>query len=76
MKNPSHYLNAHQSRKREPTQYENLLGDAIERGFAAGHWQLPALVVYLSQSGPRAPNGEVWTAESFQATMQRLAQEA
>jgi hypothetical protein len=76
MKTQTLYLNSHQSRKREPTQYENLLGDAIERGFAAGHWELPALVAYLNQSGPRAPNGEAWTDASYQATMQRLAQEA
>ena len=76
MKTQSLYLNAHQSRKREPTQFENLLGDAVERAFAAGHWELAALVGYLNQSGPRAPNGEAWTAASYQATMQRLAQEA
>ena len=76
MKTQSLYLNSHQSRKREPTQYENLLGDAIERGFSAGHWELTALVAYLNQSGPRAPNGERWSEESFSATMQRFAQEA
>lgn len=72
----SQYLNPHQSRRREPTQWENLLGDAIERAFAAGHWELEALVAQLNRSGPRAPNGEEWTVESFTATMARLAQEA
>lgn len=76
MKTPSLYLNSNQSRNRVPTQYENLLGDAIERGFAAGHWELAALVGYLNQSGPRAPNGEAWSEALFSATMQRLAQEA
>jgi hypothetical protein len=66
------YLNPHQSRKREPTQFENLLGDAIERAFAAGHWELDALVAHLNQTGQRAPNGEAWTAETFCATMQQL----
>jgi hypothetical protein len=70
--NTTRYLNAHQSRKREPTQYENLLGDAIERAFAAGHWQLDALVNYLNQTGPRAPNGEVWSTQSFQDTIREL----
>jgi hypothetical protein len=76
MKTQSLYLNPHQSRKREPTQYENLLGDAIERGFAAGHWELSTLVDYLNQSGPRAPNGEAWSTQSYEATLARLAQEA
>jgi hypothetical protein len=76
MKTQTLYLNSHQSRKREPTQYENLLGDAIERGFAAGHWELAALVAYLNQSGPRAPSGEAWTEAGYQVMMQRLAQEA
>ncbi len=66
------YLNPHQSRKREPTQYESLLGDAIERAFGAGHWELAALVAYLNQTGPRAPNGEAWTEDGFRATMTQL----
>ena len=34
--NESCYLNPHQARDREPDDYQNLLGDAIERSFAAG----------------------------------------
>ena len=30
------YLNPHQARDREPDDYQNLLGDAIERAYAAG----------------------------------------
>ena len=30
------YLNPHQARDREPDAYQNLLGDAIERCYAAG----------------------------------------
>ena len=30
------YLNPHQARDREPDDYQNLLGDAIERSFAEG----------------------------------------
>ncbi len=66
------YLNPHQSRKREPTQYESLLGDALERAFAAGHWELPALIGQLNQSGPRAPNGQAWSEALFLETMTQL----
>ena len=30
------YLKVHQSRRREPTPYEDLLGDSIERGYGCG----------------------------------------
>jgi hypothetical protein len=67
------YLNPHQARKREPTPYEILLGDALERAFGQGLWELDPLVGYLNHSGPRAANGLAWTAESFSAELQRLA---
>jgi hypothetical protein len=66
------YLNPHQARERAPTAYESLLGDAIERAFGAGVHDLDGLVAALNRSGPNAPNGEPWTAESFQALMARL----
>lgn len=68
------YLNPHQARQRPPTTYEDLLGDSIERGFAAGHWELDALVAHLNQGGPMGPNGEPWTAASFQAVMKTLGE--
>jgi hypothetical protein len=67
------YVNPHQARQREPSQYEILLGDAMERAFGQGHWELDPLVNYLNQSGPLAPNGQLWTAESFFAELKRLA---
>jgi hypothetical protein len=69
---PARYLDPHQARTRAPTSYEDLLGDAIERAFAAGHWELDALVAYLNKSGPLGPNGQVWTADSFQASIKTL----
>jgi hypothetical protein len=68
------YLQPHQARKREPTQYETLLGDSIERAFGQGLWELDALVGYLNQSGPLGADGQAWTAQSFQAEMKRLSQ--
>ena len=68
--NPSQplYNATHQARTAEPTTDENLLGDA----FAAGIHDLEALVNYLNTTGPAGPNGERWTAESYQREMARL----
>ena len=66
------YLDRHQARERKPTAYEDLLGDTIERGFAAGLHERDALVAYLNQAGPLGPDGQAWTPESFEAEMARL----
>ena len=66
------YLEPHQARNRKPTAYEDLLGDSIERGFAAGLHERDALVDYLNQAGPPGPDGQAWTAGSFEAEMARL----
>ena len=71
---PERYLNPHQARTRPPTSYEDLLGDAIERGFGAGHGELDALLAHLNKSGPLGPNGAPWTAESFQSVIKTLGQ--
>lgn len=46
------YLDPHQARRHVPTQYESLLGDAIERAYAAGTHDLAGLVAYLNRTGP------------------------
>ena len=71
---PNIYFNPHQARDRAPTQYEDLLGDSIERAFAAGAHELDALVDYLNRAGPLGPNGQAWTAHSFEQEMARLGQ--
>ena len=68
------YLNPHQAKRRAATSYEDLLGDAIERAFAAGHWELDALVAHLNKTGPLASNSLPWTAENYALEMKRLAQ--
>ncbi len=66
------YLNPHQARDREPDDYQNLLGDAIERAFAAGIHDLTGLVDRLNEARVPAPNGQPWTPELFQKEMKRL----
>ena len=66
------YLEPHQARTRKPTAHEDLLGDSIERGYAAGHHELDALLAYVNQAGPLAPGSLPWTPESFTAEMARL----
>ena len=66
------YLDPHQARARAPTSFEDLLGDAIERAFGAGHWELEALVAYLNQCGPLGPNGQPWTPQSYQSVIKTL----
>ncbi len=65
-------LEPHQARRRAPTTFEDLLGDAIERAFGAGAHTLPELVASLNRTGPSSENGELWTEQSFQALMARL----
>lgn len=72
MSTPTLYNEKHQTRSQPPTAYENLLGDAIERAFGQGIHDLEALVAFLNQSGPSAPNGQAWTAEIYQGEMARL----
>ena len=67
------YLEPHQARTREPTAYENLLGDAIERAFGMGVTELSDMVAALNQSGPLPQgSGTVWTEELFAAELKRL----
>lgn len=66
------YLNPHQARDSEPDDYQNLLGDAIERAYAGGIHDLDGLVDRLNEARVPAPNGQSWTAERFQTEMKRL----
>jgi len=67
------YNETHQNRSAAPTAYENLLGDAIERAFAASIHDLDGLVRYLNETGQAGPDGQPWTAESYQREMARLS---
>jgi hypothetical protein len=61
-----------QTRSHPPTEFENQLGDALEKVFTAGAVELDDVVAKLNEIGFRTENGTPWTAELFTATMQRL----
>ena len=72
MRTAALYNETHQTRTAPPTAYESLLGDAIERAYAAGIHDLDGLVAYLNGSGPSGPNGQPWTPETYSREMARL----
>ena len=66
------YLNSHQTREHEPTEYENLLGDALERAFANNVTDIQGLVDGLIEHGVPAPNGRTWSTDLLEAELKRL----
>ncbi len=69
---PAPYLNPNQHRLNPPTQYENLLGDAIEAAFRQGIVTLPEMVRSLNEQFVPSPGGQPWTEELFTTEMRRL----
>ncbi len=65
-------LDPHQSRSREPTDWEMALAGAIEAAFGNGHHELPALVAALNASRVRPRGGGDWTEANFTALMREL----
>ena len=66
------YLSPHQSRTREPTEWEMSLADALESAFTRGSRDLPALVVALNASRVRPLGGGAWTETNFTNLMHEL----
>jgi hypothetical protein len=66
------YLSPHQSREREPTEWELQLADAIEGAFAKGAHELDTLVAALNASRVRPQGGGKWTNSNFTALMREL----
>ena len=62
-----------QTRKAEPTQYENDFGDALERVFDDGAVELDQVVNGLNGIGFRTPEGAAWTKERLAAEFRTLA---
>lgn len=73
MSNTEPYLQQHQARQRPNTQFEELLGDSIERAFGNGVSELPELLAHLNLAGPPCPltTGE-WTVDAYTTLMARL----
>ena len=72
MKPKAQYLVIHQTREREPTEYENLLADAIEAAYAQGVDDLGPLVEHLNRNCVPSPGGKPWTPALFESEMKRL----
>lgn len=62
-----------QTRTAEPTAFENRVGDALEKAFASGVEELPALIESLRAQGCLDPQGQPWTEESLQAWLRQRA---
>jgi len=65
-------LDPHQSRQREPTDWEMSLAGALEGAFGQGHHELPALVAALNASRVRPREGGHWTEDNFTALLREL----
>lgn len=65
-------LQPHQARVRTPTTYEDLLGDAIERAYAAGIHDLQGLVEALNRDGITSPSGQLWTEAIYREEIAAL----
>ncbi len=65
-------LDPHQSRTREPTDWEMALASAMEGAFSKGAYELDALVAALNASRVRPREGGVWNPENLTATMREL----
>lgn len=69
---PDRYLQPRQAQQRPPTSYESLLGDAIERAFGAGIYDLPGLVEDLNRQGSTTPDNQPWTETNYAEVMKEM----
>lgn len=63
-----------QSRTSAPTPYENALADAIEVAYLAGAKSPAEFAAALNDMTTVRANGDVWTAQSVEQELARLAQ--
>lgn len=66
------YLDPHQTRTHEPTQWQQELANAIESVFVKGARELDEVVAGLNGTRVRPPNGADWTPENFTTLMREL----
>ncbi len=69
---PPPYIEPRQAQRREATDYENRLGDALEAAFAAGAWDINSLIEQLKTAGIHPPQGGSWTATNFRDVIDEL----
>jgi hypothetical protein len=62
-----------QTRSAPPSEYENQLGDALEKAFTAGAESIEDVVARLNEQGMLTSDGLAWTLDTFRAEMTRLA---
>jgi hypothetical protein len=67
------YLDPHQTRDREPTDYENLLGDALEKAFARGVHELDGICAALIEDCVPSPGGKPWNPALLESELKRLS---
>lgn len=61
-----------QNRAASPTEYENALGDALERVFEGGATTLDEVVAGLNELNFRTADSQLWTPERYEAELARL----
>ena len=61
-----------QTRSAAPSDYENALGDALEKAFADGAETVDQVVAHFNEAGFRASDGQPWTSARFETEMARL----
>ena len=66
------YLDPHQTRTQEPTQWQQELANAMESIFTKGARELDEVVAGLNASRVRPPDGSAWTEQNFTAVMREL----
>ena len=66
------YVVVHQSRDKDPTEYENLLGDALEKAFASGVTDISGVVAGLNNDAVPAPGGQDWSEDLILSELKRL----
>lgn len=71
-----YYNFAWQTRPRPLSVYESNLAQSLETIFATGATDLADIITGLNRSGARAPDGNLWTQESFVSTMSELSEMA
>ena len=73
IEHPGQAINiVHQTRATSPTDYENELGQALEKIFSDDVIELEHIVSRLNEIGVQTHSGDAWTEESFRSEMRRL----